>query len=319
MLSWYKKQACETRLSERDAAWSCPEKHQHHVGGHILAERSGDLARKLLLVQHDLARQDAEASRQCCGEAISPFYFSQEWKSRREKTPNSGALRDQGDNGVICNDRKRWKFHFWHVNFRLILAKWREGADNGRYDWGRWALGVWADTSLPPPNLIPTWHYSPYWMLSRIGAPTLPRKTAKSEMLILGLFKGPCHWSINFKHWVAFKYISEHFHSSLFNISEISRSKCWVKWLYSSKTSTKRKKSSPAHNSLKRFKTSVTITSSQGQLSLHLTTGGGKATHRLCCACTETPPSPFLLTLVQGQPHHAFETALEGLQRETAH
>jgi hypothetical protein len=41
---------------------------------------------------------------------------------------------------------------------------------------------------------------------------TFPRKSAKSKILILGISQSPCHWNINFKHWVAFKYISQHFH-----------------------------------------------------------------------------------------------------------
>lgn len=106
-------------------------------GGHSLTERSGDLARKLLPVQHDLERQDAEASRECCAEAIRPFYFSQEWKLMREKTPNSGALETRVTMVSYAMTGKDESSTSDVLTFRLILAKRGEGADNGRYDWGR--------------------------------------------------------------------------------------------------------------------------------------------------------------------------------------
>lgn len=102
------------------------------AGGHILTEWSGGLARKLLLVLHDLQRQDIGASRECCGEAISPFYFSQEWKLRRERTPNLGALETRVTMVSYAMTEKDESSIFDMLTFRLILAKWREGADNGR-------------------------------------------------------------------------------------------------------------------------------------------------------------------------------------------
>lgn len=105
------------------------------VGGPILTEWSGDLARKLLLVQHDLQKQDSEASRECCGEAISPFYFGQEL--RREKTPILGVSETRVTMVSYAMTEKDESSIFDMLTFRLILDKRREGADNGGYDWGR--------------------------------------------------------------------------------------------------------------------------------------------------------------------------------------
>lgn len=63
--------------------------------------------------------------------------------------------------------------------------------------------GVGADGSPPPPgtsSLNSSLALQPLLDAEEDQSATSPRRTAKSAILILGISKGPCHWSINFKH-----------------------------------------------------------------------------------------------------------------------
>lgn len=155
------------------------------------------------------------------------FISLQEWKLRRgRKDYKFKGLRDQDDDGVIGNNADFWEkltlttekmkgSIFDMLTWRLRLAKWRYGTDNERYGAGEPFVfrQILPRPLQGPHNLIPTWHCKPVLDGRRgIRVLTLPRKTAKSKLLILGISKSPCHWNINFKQWVAFKYISQHFH-----------------------------------------------------------------------------------------------------------
>lgn len=164
MFSRYKKQACETGFltgTQQD-----PVRRTGTVaGGHTLTGWPGAWLGSFCWhymtcrgrrwgVQRTLWRSNEPI-------LLQPRVEVKDWKDSTLR-----GLRDQDDNGVTGNDRKRWTFHFWHVNF------WVNPSQVGR-GWGPWEmwLGQMAPRLLQgPPNLIPGWHCSPCWMLKRIRA-----------------------------------------------------------------------------------------------------------------------------------------------------